>query len=903
MLRPPPGPDSLGFDALLAAWATDLHEEWRRGSCASIVPVALMARVAAGEGAPGEADAVHAHLATCLPCLSAYAELASAAFEGPDAGAEEPPAPLAGRAAEIGALVGLLERAASGGCEIAWITGDAGIGKTRLLDAVCREAETRGAHVLRAHCSPVGGSVPYRPLCELFGALCGTDDRMSGDTARARIAAALGAAGLSVAGLLPFVVGLTGRGRAGDFDLVPDPSVMKDKLAQVLRGLIAAASQSQAVVVAVEDLQWCDAASADCLARVLADLRGGRALFVGTSRPGWEAEWLSAAAVHRVAIAPLGEPEARVVLRRMVGADRLSAAVEDAVLARAAGNPLMLHELALALRARVALDDGAPWPGADAGVIRARIRELPVGARGLLEAAAVIGLDGPVPLLRQLAPEWDGRALARLREEGFVIDANGVFRFRHALIQEVAYAGAHPATRERLHEAAARALDGGAGADDAVRAETVAHHFARSAADEPAVDSALRAAAQMLRRAANAEGLAILGAARRRLDDMPDTPENRARRIDVVLAEGEARFGLGRHGEQLGALEAVRGLVEGSADPRRRATWHYWMGFLQVLTGGSPAVAASHCRAASTIADAAGIDDIYAYSESCLSQVLAMAGDLRGAMDAGKRALAVFEGGRNAWWTCRTLWHLASAALAQGQWHDSAALCERALELGRAAADPRLMAVAWLRLGAAHVHRGQWQTGVLYCDEAARLTHTAFDGAMLQVNRGYGLVRGGQHAPGIASIESGLDWFRRAGLHYSQLLVEVRLAESLVRAGDAGRAAHLAAGSLAAARRAGYRHVEGIALAVLGDALSASDPVAAPAVLSSALDVLEEVGAMNDVARVKVAQARLARGAGDRAGERALLRGALGLFEALETMDEAEGVRAALSRSEGRPLG
>ena len=64
-----------------------------------------------------------------------------------------------------------------------------------------------------------------------------------------------------------------------------------------------------------------------------------------------------------------------------------------------------------------------------------------------------------------------------------------------------------------------------------------------------------------------------------RLDTMPDTEANRLRRIDAVLKQAEVKFALGRHAEHIAALEEIRGIVEQTDDPRRRATWHYWMGF------------------------------------------------------------------------------------------------------------------------------------------------------------------------------------------------------------------------------------------------------------------------------------------------------------------------------------
>jgi hypothetical protein len=174
---------------------------------------------------------------------------------------------------------------------------------------------------------------------------------------------------------------------------------------------------------------------------------------------------------------------------------------------------------------------------------------------------------------------------------------------------------------------------------------------------------------------------------------------------------------------------------------------------------------------------------------------------------------------------------------------------------------------------------------------------------MLKVNRGYGLVRGRQYEAGILSIQAGVEWFRRAGLRLSQLNAELRLAEAYLRAGSAERAATLAREVATGARQLGYRHLEAVARAVLGESLVEADPTEAAAALGVAGDVLEEVGALNDLARVKAAQGRLARERGETAQAITLLTSAERLFETLGTTDEAAAVRAALARAQGRPRG
>src|SRR5712692_1864055 len=120
---------------------------------------------------------------------------------------------------------------------------------------------------------------------------------------------------------------------------------------------------------------------------------------------------------------------------------------------------------------------------------------------------------------------------------------------------------------------------------------------------------------------------------------MPDTEANRLRRIDAILKQAEVKFALGRHADHIEALEDIGDLVHRAADPRRRATWYYWMGFLHSFTGSRPEVTIAYCREAAAVADAGGFDELRAFAESCLVQVCLVAGDPRAGLAAGERAL------------------------------------------------------------------------------------------------------------------------------------------------------------------------------------------------------------------------------------------------------------------------
>src|SRR5262249_19610978 len=157
------------------------------------------------------------------------------------------------------------------------------------------------------------------------------------------------------------------------------------------------------------------------------------------------------------------------------------------------------------------------------------------------------------------------------------------------------------------------------------------------------------AAEKAQRRWANTEALVQFEAALKRVGTMPDTSLNRLRRIDAVVKQAEIKFAMGRHAEQVQALEGIRDLVVTAADPPRRAAWSYWAGFLPSLTGARPEVSIAYCREALAIADANGLEEIRAFADCCLATAYGLSGDLHEALAAGERALGMFETRGNVW--------------------------------------------------------------------------------------------------------------------------------------------------------------------------------------------------------------------------------------------------------------
>jgi class 3 adenylate cyclase/tetratricopeptide (TPR) repeat protein len=822
--------------------------------------------------------------------------------------------PMVGRQTEVALLSQALAQAWEGHGQVVGVIGEPGVGKSRLVWEVLQSFHLDGWRVFASRGLAYSTTTPYLPIIELLKGYFDIETSDDVHQRRAKITNTLLRLDRALAPSLPAILAL--------LDVPVDelrwqalePPQRRQHILDAWKYILLRESQIQPLLVIVEDLQWIDTETQACLDILVESLPAARLLLLVNYRPEYQHTWGSKTAYSQIRLDPLPAASAEALFQALVGANPALEPLQRLLIARTGGNPFFLEESVQTLVETDVLvgEPGAyhlaqalptiQVPATVQAVMAARLDRLPPEEKRLLQVAAVIGMEVPFLLLQSVAAlseEALRRSLTHLQTTEFLYEARLFpeleYTFKHALLHDVAYMSLLERQRRVYHAAVGHSLEIlYAGRTDEV-VELLAYHFGRSTEDEDAVDYAILAADKAQQRWANTETLAHLEVARQRLETMPDTASNRLRRIDTVLKQGEVKFALGRHVEHIESLNGIRTLVDEIADPRRRATWYYWMGFLHSLTGSRPEVAIAYCREAAAIADTGGFDDIRAFAEACLTQVHVVAGNLWEAVATGERALATFEASGNVWWACRTLWHLTTTANALGEWMRSLEYCRRALEHGLAVDDLRLKVVGWWRTGSTHLQRGDPALGLQCCEEALALSPTPFDVAMIKGVRGRALVQVGQVEAGMAELTAIVAWLEQSRLYYTHAVLVLWLGEVHLHQGEWCQARVLFEEVLATSQEAGYRHLAGVAERCLGESLMAEDVTAAAGHLDAAVHILEAVGARNEVAKALVAQAKLHRTAGDVSGARCLLERALTLFETLGTLDEPHRVQALLA--------
>jgi class 3 adenylate cyclase/tetratricopeptide (TPR) repeat protein len=398
-----------------------------------------------------------------------------------------------GRERELALLERALGEAQSGRPSVVLITAEPGAGKSRL----CHELVERAGGALHyARALSHGRMLPFHVIVALARSLFGVGDGASPSDVRDAVQRGLENAQPDPIAL-DFWLDLLS---VSDHVHAPsglDPESRRTRLFRSLLDLIRARARRELMVLWVEDLHWLDPASEAALEMLIGHLvapesAGSRILLLATTRPEYRPVWSSR--VEGVSLAPLPLQDTRTLLDDWLGRDDTLALLRAQIEARARGNPLFVEEMIRSLVERGVLrgERGAhglaapieeiTLPETVQAVLASRIDRLADHDKDVLQAAAVVGRDVPIELLRAVvelpAPELTA-SLERLSTAELLgpAESPGVHTFRHPLAQEVAYRTQLLDRRRGTHAAIARALLTIHGPAAATHAALLAHHF------------------------------------------------------------------------------------------------------------------------------------------------------------------------------------------------------------------------------------------------------------------------------------------------------------------------------------------------------------------------------------------------------------------------------------------
>ncbi|MGC8960376.1 MAG: ATP-binding protein [Chloroflexia bacterium] len=483
--------------------------------------------------------------------------------------------PFVGRAREMAALQARWEQAVQGRGGLVLIGGEAGVGKTRLVEEFAALVRRRGGIVARGRCYEPEHMFPYQPLAEILRDLV----MQVGPTAPALPAWVRD----EVARLLPEMSARPAWPGPPPDHLLPERQAV---LIHAIASLVRHFASRTPLLALIEDLHWATdstLAAVHYLVRQIADVP---VLCLGTFRPEesgeshtlttMTAQWARDGLAQHLTLERLSEEEISELVQRTL---RDEAGLARRLYAHTEGNAFFAIETLRALAEARGPGDSLPVAGSVRALIEARLRHLSGPARAWIDCAAVAGRTFDFDLVSRAQGSGEDEALEMLDEllrRGFLCEGSGIgghdYEFVHHLVQEVTYGGIHHRRRRRLHRRVGEALEGMV-ADPGAVAGILAHHFQAGGVVEKSLHyhrlAAQQAAATFAWQEAETHQKQMLELLEQ-LDPHGARPDGLRLRGQILAERAESRYLQARLAERDADLAALAALAETSGDDSLR---------------------------------------------------------------------------------------------------------------------------------------------------------------------------------------------------------------------------------------------------------------------------------------------------------------------------------------------
>jgi tetratricopeptide (TPR) repeat protein/class 3 adenylate cyclase len=420
-----------------------------------------------------------------------------------------------GRDQDLATLIAAYEEACAGRGRLVTITGEAGLGKSRLLLEFRRRIETAATTLLVGRCSAYGQSTPYLPWLDVLWQLLNVEAVARAGAKDGDVVERVLAIDPALERFAPLYLHLLSV--PTDKYRLANPVREEQRqtaFQEAMVALLVAAAAARPGVLLLEDWHWVDPASHAVLNEAVALVSTQPLLMVATSRAGFSFP------SHRdanlpIVLRPLDTSSTATVVRAVLGVDEAPGELIARLHDRTGGNPFFLEEIVHSLQeagtitvagreARLAGSLAAlDLPATVQAVIRTRLDRLDLNARQVLRAASVVGRDFTRRVVERVVPETNrvAAALETLEAAGLVqriaVLPEYTYRFRHVLTQEAAYAGLLEHQRAQLHGLVGAALEE-LDLEPADKLDRLAQHFSLAEQWPKAVRYALQSAERML---------------------------------------------------------------------------------------------------------------------------------------------------------------------------------------------------------------------------------------------------------------------------------------------------------------------------------------------------------------------------------------------------------------------
>ena len=839
--------------------------------------------------------------------------------------------PFVGREHEVALLLDRWREASEGEGQVALISGEAGIGRSRVLTALSERIGDEPHVRVRYQCSPHHVNDAFYPITSQIWHAAGF---VSVERAAARLdklEAMIARSGLDakdIAPLLAALLSIPDEGRYPALEMAP--AEQKERTIAALIALFAGLTKDAPVLALLEDAHWIDPTSLDVFSRLIDRLPGLRALLVVTFRPEFAAPWVGRAHVASLQFNRFGRRQAQAMVAGVAGDKALPVEVLDEIVAKTDGVPLFVEELTkTVLESGLLREQNGAYvldraltplaiPSTLQDSLMARLDRL-APVKETAQVAATIGREFSYRLLEAISPIQGVElqdALAQLMAAELIhgrgAPPEATYVFKHALVQDTAYGSLLRSRRQRIHADIARALEEKFADEIEAAPAAIARHYTEAGLADPATRYWLKAAELALSRSAYAEANRFVDAGLALIPRLPEGTDRQSLELALHVTRAAALAPLKAYTapETVAAFRAAKRLLDaGVGDDSLR---FFVLGGLYMTPYIAARLESALERAREFVEAAERQDEPYyrLLGYRMLAQMQIAMGQNREALKNLQRAVQLRDPGRKnpigfrssidpgLGMLCSKIWVLSTLGL-----HDQAA---RVRELVRSELpDHKLpgtmalymqLALAWPAL-----MYGDFEAAERYAAE-----HVAFcvERRVEQFRLWGGNYQASARAmrepteENVAALRGAIDANNRSGGYFSDSIFKSYLAEALLMRREIAGAEAALQDAFTFVERSGERFWLADLYRVDGQiALRRPEPDRARAEASflKAIDIARSQEARMLELRAATDLARLWREAGAPNDPRALLEPILAAIEGGETTRDVRNARALLA--------
>jgi len=818
-----------------------------------------------------------------------------------------------GRERELELLLDGFERSRAGRGQAFSIMAEAGVGKSRLLYEFRKAIANEDVTFLEGKCLSYSRAVAYHPVIDILKSNFDIHEGDGNLEIKEKVKKGLKILGADEASTLPYLLELLSVKDSGIDKIPMSPEARKDQIIEALNRIVLKGSEIRPLIMAIEDLHWIDKSSEESFKSLLESIPGARVLLLFTYRPEFVHTWGAKSYHSQITLNRLSNRESIMMVSHLLGSEELDRDLEDFILEKTEGVPFFIEELIKSLkdlkiiaregkRYRIAKDiKDVTIPSTIQDVIMARVDSLAEGVKGLLQTVSAVGREFSYYLIKRLTNIAEQELLSRLSvlKDSELLYERGIYPestyiFKHALTQEVAYNGLLLKRKKDIHEEIGKAIESLNPDRLEEYYELLAYHYGRSANTDKAVEYLELANQKTIRLNAMEEAKAYFDEAMELLDTLPETEENRQRRISLLVNQWDAFFLLFKASEYYDLLTRYEAMAKELGNPELLGAFYARLGNCGYSFGHFDQGIERLTKAAE-LCEAAGNAEDAGYAYAWLGWNYLFRAHYDRVLDVKEELLRMMEQRFNPRWYVRGLGAASRACICLGRWDQAVEEAENALKVAEESSDNSYVIFAAWTLSMAYTWRGDLGRGVEYGELALQKAVTPAVKAWAQRGLGWALCRAGEAKKGIELLVTALAAVRPSHHMPTEIPTTCILGAAYWLAGEDDKARQTLEEGLEIADRCGARYYIGFAQRLLGESVLKTNPIQAAPHFEKSIAIFREIKAENELALAFAGYGSYHKQKGQIAQAREYLTKALAIFERLGTLIEPDKVREELA--------